>query len=87
MLKDLSKSNTKSVNLEDYDLPESLFKGSGLKKDVDTSPESTPGSNYYAVSAQQLDMTMTQLAVFMHDFHFTKRDGDEINYDMGVTYD
>ncbi|WP_121638898.1 hypothetical protein [Virgibacillus sp. Bac330] len=67
LLSDLKKSNN-NVNLSDYDLPESLFKGSDWKKY--TNFGSDVGWNYYAKSAQQLDKTLTQITMFQQENGF-----------------
>lgn len=78
MLKDLKSSSNSTVNLSDYNLPESLFKGSGWKKDVNLN--NSPGWGYYAASADQGPFTITQITSFQHEGRFGSWDNLKNDY-------
>ncbi|WP_202079503.1 hypothetical protein [Caldalkalibacillus salinus] len=84
MFRDLKDPYTDKVNLSNYNLPESLFKGSGWKRDVDIS--SSPGWNYYARGADQGDYTITQITAFQHDSSFLGWSGLRNSFDTAFTY-
>ncbi|CEO87905.1 hypothetical protein [Syntrophaceticus schinkii] len=84
LFEDLKDPYTNSVNLLDYNLPESLFKGSGWKKDVDI--ETSPRWNYYARSAQQDGYTITQITAFQHDSRFLDEEGNYFDFDFDIVF-
>jgi len=59
---------TGRVNLSNYNVPESLFRGTGWKQDV--SITNSARNNYYAASSNQGAYTLTQISVFQHDIRF-----------------
>lgn len=84
LFNDLKNPNREHVNLSNYSLPESLFKGSGWKKD--TNFNASPGWNYYAHSAEQIDYTITQITTFQHNLGFRSTNGRIIDYDIALRY-
>jgi len=88
LLEDLKDPYTNRVNLSDYSLPESLFKGSGWKKYV--SVVTSPGWNYYAYSVGQTTNTITQITVFQHDSEFKgwrkNENGYNNDFDIALSY-
>lgn len=73
LMNNLKKSQ--NANLSDYNLPVSLFRGSGWKRDVNLN--TTPRNNYYANSANQGSITISQLMVYQHDSGFGGWTGDD----------
>ncbi|WP_042220987.1 hypothetical protein [Oceanobacillus manasiensis] len=68
MFQDLKDPYTDSVNLSDYNLPESLFKGSGWKKSANLNVN--PGWGYYAAGSDQGSFTLTQITAFQFEGRF-----------------
>lgn len=84
LFNDLKNPNTEHVNLSNYNLPESLFKGSGWKKN--TNFNTSPGWNYYAHSTEQIDYTITQITTFQHNLGFIDISGRNAKFDIALRY-